>query len=233
MNIAHMLYTLQTIEVELGDKSRRLEEVRVALKDTKKLDEARRAVQDSEAELARWQAQQRDQELEMKSVTGKIGTVEKRLYSGTVRNPKELANLEEELNYLRRRKNALEDELLETMVAVDESQAELKKRRQCLTEVEAEWEASQVALTAERAALKAQLEQLKSEQAELRAEIGEKELSLYQQLRRKKGGRGVALLKGGVCQGCGMALPTSKAQQVRQGDTLVFCSCGRILYAAH
>lgn len=232
MNIARALYTLQTVELELKDKGSRLDEVRAALQDTDRLDEAGRAVQDSEAELAQWKARQRDQELEMKSVTGKIGTVEKRLYSGSVRNPKELARLEEEVKYLRRRRHTLEDELLETMVAVDEGQEELRKHRRLLAGIETQWQTAQADLTAEQAELEARLEQLKTERAALRATIGEKELSLYQQLCHKKGGRGVALLEGGVCQGCGVALPTGKAQQVRQGEALVFCSCGRILYAA-
>jgi len=53
----------------------------------------------------------------------------------------------------------------------------------------------------------------------------------YLNMQKKFASTGVAILKGQVCQGCFMALPTALLQTiVEEGKTNVCDSCGRILY---
>ena len=118
------------------------------------------------------------------------------------------------------------------MVEVEEYEAEVDSKRTILAQVKAEWTETQEQLTEERSELEERLAHLKKERAEVKGTIGAEDLTLYGQLRSRKGGRAVALLKGEVCQACRVTLPTSQVQQARSGDSLSFCSsCQRILYA--
>ena len=232
MNRSHQLYRLQTIDLEISDGKRRLEEVEAGLGESEELRQARRALQKAEDELNRWRTTLRDLELETKSLTAKITSVEERLYSGRISNPKELANLQDEVSYLKRRRGELEDRQIEAMVEVEEHEAEVDSKKASLAQIEADWTQTQKQLTEERSELGERLAHLKKERVKLESTIGAEDLALYGDLCSRKGGQAVALLKGEVCQTCRMTLPTSQVQQVRSGDSLSFCSsCQRILYA--
>ncbi len=232
MSKAEDLYRLQTIDLEIEQKTRCLEEVKASLSGNEEVERARLVLQESEKELSRWRTKLRDQELEMRSLTNKIASVEDRLYSGRIKNPKELASLQEESLYLERRKGELEDRILESMIEVEEGEARVGEQKERLARLEAKWQATQARLIAEQEELTKRLSQLQAERIKLRKTIQAEDLALYEDLRRRKDGIAVALLEGELCRGCGVTLPASKVQQARQGNILVLCgSCERILYA--
>jgi predicted nucleic acid-binding Zn-ribbon protein len=232
MNRSHLLYRLQTIDLEIDNGKRRLREVQADLGESEELRQARRALQKAEDELSRWRTTLRDLELETRSLTAKITSVEERLYSGRVTNPKELANLQDEISYLRRRRSDLEDRQLEAMVEVEEHEAEVDSKKASLAQIETEWTQTQKQLTEEQSELEERLAHLKKERDKLERSIRAEDLALYGELCSRKDGRAVALLQGEVCQACRVTLPTSRVQETRSGDSLSFCSsCQRILYA--
>ncbi len=231
MHHTEQLYHLQCTDSEFDRLTRRLREVEASLGETDELRQARADLQAVEKALSRRRAKLRDLELKNASLADKLRANEQRLYGGTVRNPKELSSLQEENEYLKRRKSKLEDVILEVMIEVEENQEQAHSTREHLTQIEERWRAEQEQLTTERAELQTSLHALSKKREDLRAAIPADDLEVYDNLRRRKGGKAVALLKEGTCQGCQVSLPSSKAQQVRQGNVLVFCgSCGRILY---
>lgn len=53
----------------------------------------------------------------------------------------------------------------------------------------------------------------------------------FERIIRSKLGLGIVAIKGGVCTGCHMILPSQFANKVRSGEEIVFCPyCSRILY---
>jgi len=231
MHRTERLYRLQCTDSEFDRLTHRLQEVEASLGETEELRQARLDLQAAEQALRQRQTRLRDLELENASLADKLEANEQRLYGGTVRNPKELTSLQEENEYLRRRKGQLEDVILEVMIEVEESQEQAYSARAHLAQVEERWRAEQERLIAERAELQASLVALSEKRQALRAAIPPDDLEIYDDLRRRTGGQAVVLLRGDTCQGCRVSLPSSKAQQVRQGTVLVFCgSCGRILY---
>ncbi len=232
MNKAETLYRLQTIDLEIEERNRRLKEIEASLGESEELHRAQQALQDGEKKLTRQRTRLRDRELETRSLAGKIASVEDRLYSGRIKNPKELANLQGEIQYLKRRGGELEDQVLESMIEVEEGEASVTKQQERLARLEEDWQQAHARLSAEQSELLNRLSQLKASRAELQRTIQAGDLALYEDLRRRRGGRAVALLTDELCQGCGVTLPTSQAQQARQGEALTLCSsCDRILYA--
>ena len=231
MSKAETLYRLQTIDLETDERNRRLKEVKAILEGNEELERARQALQGGEKKLSCQRTKLRDQELEMRSLNNKIASVEDRLYSGRIKNPKELGNLQDEVRYLKRRKGELEDQVLETMIEVEDSEANVTEQRERLARLEEEWQETQARLSAEQSELINRLSQLKAKRAKLLKTIEASDLALYEDLRLRRGGRAVALLEGELCQACRVTLPTSKAQQARQGKVLILCGCcERILY---
>src|SRR6266513_363448 len=62
-------------------------------------------------------------ENEVSLIEEKIGHESQRLYSGDISNPKELAAIQAELDGLRRRKNHIEDQLIDVMEAREKAEA--------------------------------------------------------------------------------------------------------------
>jgi len=231
-NRAEALYRLQTIDLAMDKASCRLQEVEAGLGPSKALQEGRRSLQKEEGALAELRKRLRRLDLDLKGLESKIASTEEQLYSGQVKSPRELAGIEQEWRYLKRRKGELEDEMLETMMDIEGREASVAAKREELRAIEAGWEQGQAGLRKEQADLQAELANLKEKRDSLRGLVADEDLATYEELRRKKGGRGVALLRGEICQGCGVALPTSLAQRARQSSDLNFCViCGRILYA--
>ena len=224
------LYRLQTIDQALTLARERLREIKERLAGDEDLQALQRTVDSLTAQVSHSRTRVRDSELENQSLSAKIAAVQERLYGGRVTNPRELASLQSEVSYLERRQKRLEDEMLEAMIYLDEQEGELRSQQERLARATARWEAVQVSLRAEQAELEAQVKQLKAQRSTVQRALRPEELSLYDDLRRRKKGLAVALLQGQVCGVCGVRLPTSTAQQARQAGALQFCpSCGRIL----
>jgi predicted nucleic acid-binding Zn-ribbon protein len=227
------IYRLQTIDGELDEKRETLHSVESQLEDSQEVLAARKAVREEEQILRERRRRLRSLELDLEEISAKISAAEGVLYGGEVTNPKELAGMEQEADYLRRRRSAVEDEALLIMGEVDEQEDALRNAQEHLACAEQEWEALREVLRKDVEELGSRLIFLEAERAEISKRIPEKDLAAYTALRRQKGGQAVALLENGVCQGCRVALPTSVVQRVRRGDEIVYCgSCQRILYAA-
>ena len=230
MSVAGKLYQLQLVDSESDDKTNRLEEVEASLGETGDLVRAREAVAEAEGELKQLRSRLRALELDVAAVNAKLKANQERLYSGRVRNPKELSNLQDEANALRRRVSELEDEELELMIAVEEEEAELAERQARLRQIEATWRQEQAGLRAEKERLELRLAELEEARDRMRARTGAGDLAEYDDLRARGGGVGVALLKRGACQMCGVDVPTGVARAVERGEGMHYCTvCNRLL----
>lgn len=224
------VYQLQVADLVRADAARRLCEAKQSLGETAELHQARQNLQREETSLAQLRTRVRDLELELKGLASKITATEQRLYGGEVGNLKELASLEADLVHLRRRRDTLEDTILTGLTETDDSEARLQQAQNQWQAVHGAWQERQAQLEATVAELQAQIDRLDERIAGLRAVLPASLLEPYDEACRKKGGRGIAAIRAGLCEGCRVAVPTSIVQQVRRSAKVARCgSCGRIL----
>ena len=201
------------------------------LGESETLKNIRNNVEAAQQSLRQAQVTMQDLDLEVKSLTEKIATQEKKLYSGAVLNAKEAANLQDEVASLKRWHVEREEHLLEAMLAVEESESNFNDRQAELAHIEAEWSSDQEHLRQEQNTLKSKLDELMERRPTIAGIVDADDLSEYENLRSKKAGRAIVTVKDGVCQGCGMTLSNSRVQRARAGTELMYCStCGRILH---
>ena len=229
MNLLSLLWHLQQTDLELEDKSQRARQVDATLANDPALAAARTAHDAAQQQLAAARAQLRDRELEAQTLDAKIKTLEERLYSGRVTNPKELDGMEKDLQMHRRQRDALDDKLLAQMDAVERAQKDAEAKMRVREQAEAARAHELAQLTRERDALAARLAELNATRTQTRGTLAPEALSTYDHLRRKIG-RAVAPIKRESCGLCGVATPTGLAHRAREGNELVLCpGCGRIL----
>jgi len=139
-----------------------------------------------------------------------------------------------EIEQARKKKDSIEENVLETMARVEENQ-------QAVKELEEQAQEAQNVFNAEKARVEGQIAELASELSDLEgqqkivADTVEKPLLVrYNGLKRRRKGFAVAEVRDGACGGCRLQLPPQLVAEVRRGDELLDCSyCHRILYMAH
>jgi predicted nucleic acid-binding Zn-ribbon protein len=233
MTIAADLYALQEIDSAVEATKASLTAVEEQLGESEELIAGRQAVEEGRDALESVSKQQRELEWQVDDLRSRLSDVEGKLYSGSVRNPKELGSMQEEANIIRGQLRRREDELLDLMVRVEERQTALREAEESLTEVEERWRQDQKELTSEKEKLESELAGLEERRRQQSGLIEARVLALYDNLWERRQGRAVAKVERGMCGGCRITLPMTVLQKARSGMDVVQCvSCERILYVS-
>ena len=88
------LYELQETDLEIDNRRAALEEIEGRLGESEEAAAAAVAIEEQEGEAKEIQKRLRGAEREVDDLTEKIRPLEKKLYAGTLHNPKELASLQ-------------------------------------------------------------------------------------------------------------------------------------------
>ena len=122
----------------------------------------------------------------------KIELSEASLYGGKVRNPKELQEIQGELAALKRHLAALEDLQLEAMLALEQSEIDLKAAETALAAIRADFTIRSAGLIGEQSKLTRDFERLQAEREPVMAQITPASVEEYARLRRTKLGLAIA-----------------------------------------
>ncbi|MDR9458610.1 MAG: hypothetical protein RI591_00490 [Dehalococcoidia bacterium] len=233
MSKGKQLYELQEVDLEIDAKREMLSQVMSLLGESEVIDEARLSLARDEEKLVELQRTQREVEREVEDLQAKAAVATDKLYGGTVKNPKELSSLQEQLSNFQRKIGDGDDKTLDIMSEVEAAQKEVSVKRSEVAKIEEEWQAEQASLSQEQMELSVVLSTLEQKRKELVSRLDTMSLELYEAIRQKRQGRAVAKLERGMCQGCRIALPMSELQRARMGQELVQCgSCERVLYVS-
>ena len=228
---ARLLYALQRLDTQLARRMRRYREVEASLGESPEFLKARTALKTAQEHHARCRAALLDRELETQSVGAKLAADSERLYSGRIKSPKELDDLQKETEYLKRRKASLEDEQLEAMMALEAATTRLAVANEEYIVVEAAWKADNKELSQEYDTLKQELAQLSGQRKRVASNITKTDMGEYSALRRLRKGVAVVAVKEGVCQVCRVSVPGRDLERAAKTDELQHCfACDRILY---
>jgi len=171
-----------------------------------------------------------DAELELRSVEDKLKTFEQRLWSGAVRNPKELENLEKEVNALKRQRTRLDERVLQLMDAVESAQKALEQAQQQKEQTAQAYQQHMEAYLAEKRKLEAEGVRLKQERQKLAGQCDPQLLQRYESIRQRHGGIGISRVEGDSCMVCHTKINTSALRAIKNGQVVQCENCHRLLY---
>jgi len=231
MSVANQLYQLQEIDLAIESNEQAVSQIASQLGESKAVVRAQAELTLEHQRLEELRHQQRSAEWEIDDLVAKLAIAEDKLYSGEIRNPKELTNLQHEVEGLRAKRSQLEDKVLALMEQVELAMVSVASRSSGLKALEVEWRSQQQQLSNDMEQLKTILSELNHKRQQLLAKIAPQAVELYNELKKQKG-TAVAKVEQGICRGCRISLPITEVQRARS-DTLVRCSsCGRILFLA-
>lgn len=230
MNQAQALYRLQTLESQIDNAQKRLSEIETHLQNPARLRQAETAYEAQEGQTQKAEGALRDLELESAALAEKIIETEALLYSGQIKNPRELQERQKEIASLKGRQEKLQADISTAKTALNAEQKTLAAAHSELQAAQVEAAEQEISLKAEDEALRHQMVKWLKERKLALPDVEEGNRQLYKKLKSQKGGVAVVRLNGELCAFCQVEQYQNMIQQIRQGKSLVYChSCARIL----
>lgn len=225
------LYRLQQIDSLLDQARTRMREIEVLLADESTLRKAQTRARISEDDLEAARKALRRAEEAVRTQRLKIEQTDAALYGGKVRNPKELQDLQNETQALRRYLSVLEDRQLEAMIVVEEKEANFSEASTKLSLIQASRKSQVDSLKREQISSQQEIDRLLSERKAAAEAIQSDDIKIYEALRKSRRGIAVARVVDNTCSACGSTLSTSQLHGAKSLNQIIRCeSCSRILY---
>jgi hypothetical protein len=172
-----------------------------------------------------------DRDLELRTLDEKKKTNQARLFSGKVRNPRELSDLEKEVAMLTREADRLADMVYELLEKLNAQTAVVAQQQAALTTAEGELAGIQERYASAAGQLTQELESLRAAREEAAGQVPAALLRRYDLIRGHHDNVGVSRVANGACSGCHVAISDDQMRAVKSSAAPQTCeTCGRLLY---
>jgi predicted nucleic acid-binding Zn-ribbon protein len=231
MNTSFTLFRLQaqdTLRMKMNARLKEIDRIIAADEEVRqakaKLVEAQGINQSAESVLKGLADQVKEKKL-------KRDLTQSNLFSGKVRNPKELQDLQAETQALARTIAKLEDEQLQAMMAHEETTAALHAAEKELQQVLDRKASQNSLLLGEKHKIESEIPQVDAQRQALIEQLDKETFMIYRTLLKSKAGRAVAEVNDDTCGACGVTVPPADIQAAKSPNVIAYCkNCGRILY---
>ena len=231
MSAVASIYILQQIDTKIYRSNERIQQIVTIIADKHVVEDAVARVDVAKEAMLILSKRLTVIQGEIDIVTNKYDSGEMRLYSGTVTNPKELKDLQDQGAALTRRRNELEDNKLEAMIAEEDCKETLEETIRQYDTVVDQSKKLEDELKLEHESLASVISTLTVEREVALNSVQKEVLVNYDYARSKYRGVAVVLVSNGMCSGCGLRVSTALVQAARGGKNMVKCdNCNRFLY---
>ncbi|MGH2632040.1 MAG: zinc ribbon domain-containing protein [Tepidiformaceae bacterium] len=225
------IVALQSIDDEAAAFRAALDDVERRLQGNDELNAARREFAAADADLQEAQKDQRRIDGQIEGLTAKIVPEEKRLYDGSVKNAKELANIQHEVDNLKQQRATFEEGLLEVLEHRERADTDRVRTLAEVTRLEGLWEKEQQELKHETKVLGDSIAKAERTRELQKERVNARALHTYEEVRRRRAGVAVAKVTRGNCGVCRIGIPDVIRKRAFSSETLTQCpNCDRILY---
>ena len=230
MSQARALYQVQELELGIIERTKKIKAIHARLQDDAAIKALQARFDAAQSSLKLLVKRIHEMETQIEAVVTKQQATESRLYSGHVKNPKELQDMQMEVDALTRRQAELDDQLLLLMMERDEAHQAFIHSEGSLNEAQAEREAEHQNLLEEKTLLTSEIGELMGQRKNALRQVQPDVLKTYNSLRTAKANRPISVLKGKTCNACGITQNNSIVADINRDGGLVKCqNCGRIL----
>ena len=226
-----ILYRVQQADTEIA-------RLRQALAGLDSGEELASEVAAAEGELSALRERQRaaekeslDRELELRTLEEKRKKFHDQLYSGAIRNPRQLSDLQKEVEMLSREIRKVEDRVLELMETLESCRGEIAVSEASLSELRERLEAVRSKYETTGTRLRQEIADLEAQRGEWAGQVKPEGLRRYEQIRLRQGNLGIVRVTGNTCPGCRITLPSELVKALHAGRPNLACeSCARLLF---
>jgi hypothetical protein len=232
MNPTFHLFQLQKIDTQLDLLDNHLESIAFSLKNDSNVQSAKLLLGQRTHELSLLKDKLKSYEERIQTKRNKVEQSESSLYAGNIKNPKELQDLQKEIESIKSSINILEEEQLGLMLEIENSEKEVNIASQEYSIAVSEFENNNRLLIEEKTTLEQEKTRLSEERIVVSSQISSDIIGMYHSLRIRKSSIAIARIEDQTCSICGATLTLAEWQSAKSQANFFYCpSCGRILYA--
>src|SRR5215510_13396217 len=220
MSAALGLYRLQQVDGQIDQNQARQKWIQDTLHNDASLRASTQTYAVAEARVKEASRLLKQSEAEVEKQRTKIEQTEASLYSGTVRNPKELQDLQKDIVSLKKYLETLEERELEAMVTAESAEQEFQSAQSELERVQAQVTEQNRDLAVENDVLVKDFERLQTERKAVIGALAGSAVEMYDQLRKQRRGLAVAAVTDSACAACGTTLTPAQQQNARSTSQL-------------
>ena len=143
---------------------------------------------------------------------------------------REYEALDKQISEAREKETNVRAELLKEEKKLEDLYENLKIDEETIKSLETELKSKRESLESQVAEYKGQLDELKKKESAIVPNLDQEIVYKFQRI-IKRNSEGIVAVERGVCMGCHMMLPAQFANEVRDGEKVLFCPyCSRILF---
>ncbi len=224
------LLKLQEIDYFLGELERSKEYLPDMMENLKReLAESQLKYETALSDLEDAKLKQKNIELEVKTKESDLQKYQQQMMS--IKTNKEYDALVAEIDTIKTSISSMETELLETIDLISTLESNIEEFQEKLTQTK-DNNGKQLAILQEKIdTIGDKVSAKNSERDLVTTEISRQVFSIYDRVRKGKGGSAVVPVKSRACGACFKALTPKKIQEIRKSVKILTCdNCGRLLY---
>lgn len=225
-----LLLKLQVIDYDIGELERSKEYLPDMMENlTREMQESKAKLEQTKTSLEEAKVKQNNLELDLKTKESDLQKYQQKMMS--IKTNKEYDALVAEIDAIKDSISSIENELLVTIEQVSEFEKEITGLNEKVEQVE-ENNSRQLGILQEKIdSIGDKMSVIESSRKEIVSSIPRRTMSVYERVRRGKGGQAVVPVKKRACSACFKALTPKKIQEVKRGDQVYTCdNCGAIIY---
>lgn len=228
-----LLWELQEVEYEIINKEKELQNIPSVGEYLKKKKNYSYLEENLKKKVEEHKSTKKElgrREMDLQKLTATLSELTDKLYSGEVRNVKELESMEKKTSSLTKEKNELEDKILELMEKLEVESEEIKKAQSNLENEGKKLETLKEKARRDMLQAQKELDILKRRRDEIEKKVDDELLKKYRELSKRFNRKCISLVKNNFCGICNVSLPSSFRAYLLTPGKLVYCeNCGSLL----
>ncbi len=229
-NDLELLLKLQVIDYDLGELERSKEYIPDMMQNlNREIKQSKERLEAEKKQLQEARATRSSLEMEIASREAELQHAQQKMMS--IKTNREYDALVAEIDSAKEFISNKETDLLETIELIETLEKQIAEDESKVEEVELN-NARQLQILKQKIdSIGDKVANKESERHEVSARIPRRTLSMYERVRRGKGGTAVVVVKKRACGACYKALTPQKVQEIKKGDRIHTCeNCGSLLF---
>jgi predicted nucleic acid-binding Zn-ribbon protein len=224
------LLKLQVIDYDIGELERSKEYLPDMIENlNREIAEARQKLEDARQAMEEARVRQKSLELEIKQKEAELQKYQQQMMS--IKTNKEYDALVAEIDAVKQAISNGETELLETIEKAEALEKEIGDLEEKAAQIDENNSKQLEILQNKIDTIGDKMSEKEDERKAVLSEVPRNTLSIYERVRRGKGGQAVVAVKKRACGACFKALTPRQVQQVKSADRVYTCDhCGSIIF---
>ena len=231
MNQSAGLHRLQALDIKISQNNSQIAHINSLLSDETETNRNQQELDGEKNTLHQLEQALKESSYITSTLRIRTEQCESSLYSGNIKNPKELQDLQSEIKSLKNQIVVEEEKELDLMLRVENQQSIVNESNTRFNTAKSLKHGKSDKLLQELSIIQKENEKIHVERDAAVKSLQPKDLEIYDRIRQHKGGIAVVDVIDNTCSSCGAEISQAEWQKARINPEFVFCQgCGRIIY---